>query len=157
MSYQTIVAYLDQSAESRSAVGAAIRLARDFATRLVGIYLDDAPEIAPSVAALLPEDAVEQYMRNALGAQRAAEDAFRRTAATAGVSDVEWRAPAGPPLDAAVAHARCADLAVVSQPDPAQAGWSLSARLVTAVLLEGGGRCSSSRMSARRISSETMS
>ena len=138
MSYQTILAYLDQSAGSRSPLEIAIRLARDFAARLVSVYLDDAPEIAPSIAALLPDDTVEQYMRDALEAQREAENAFRRSAVTAGVTDVEWRAPSGPPLDAAVAHARCADLTVVSQPAPEQAGWSLAARLVTAVLLEGG-------------------
>ncbi len=136
--YQTILVHVDQSARSRSQLGIAVTLARDFAARLVGIYFDEAPEIAPSIAALLPDDTVEQYMRNALEAQRAAEDAFGRTATTAGVTDVEWRAPAGPPLDAAVVHARCADLTVVSQPAPEQAGWSLAARLVTAVLLEGG-------------------
>jgi len=138
MTYQTILVHLDQSAESRGRLGIAISLARDYAARLVGVYLDGAPEIAPSIAALIPSNTVEQFMRNALETQRAAEDAFHQTATTAGVTDVEWRAPAGPSIDAAVAHARSADLIVVSQPDPLQAGWSLAARLVTAVLLEGG-------------------
>jgi nucleotide-binding universal stress UspA family protein len=138
MTYQTIFVHLDQIAKSRGRLGIAIGLARDHAARLVGVYLDGSPEIAPSIAALIPSETVEQFMRNALEAQHAAEDAFHQAAATAGITDVEWRAPAGPSIDAAVAHARCADLIVVSQPDPAQADWSFSARLVTAVLLEGG-------------------
>jgi nucleotide-binding universal stress UspA family protein len=138
MTYQTILVHFDRNAESRSRLGLGIGLARNFAARLVGVYLDDAPEIAPSVAVLLPSDTVERYMRNAAEAQRTAEDAFRQATAAAGVTDVEWRAPAGSPIDAAVAHARCADLTVVSQPDRAQVGWSLSAQLVAAVLLEGG-------------------
>ncbi len=138
VTYQTILVHIDRSAECRSRLGVGISLARHFGARLVGAYLDDAPEIAPSVAELLPSNIVEQYMRNALEGQRAAEDAFRQAAATAGVTDVEWRAPAGLPVDAAVAHTRCADLTIVSQPDPSLAGWSFAARLTAAVLLEGG-------------------
>jgi nucleotide-binding universal stress UspA family protein len=138
MTYQTILVHIDRSAGSRSRLGIAISVARDFAARLVGVCFDDVPEITPSLAALLPTDTVERYMRNAVEAQRAGEDAFRQAAAAAGVTDVEWRAPAGSPIDAAVAHAHCADLIVIGQPQPAQAGWSFAAQLVAAVLLEGG-------------------
>jgi nucleotide-binding universal stress UspA family protein len=138
MTYQTILVHIDQGTGSRSRLGIAIGLARDFAARLVGVYFNDAPEITPSLAAVLPKDIVERHAQNAVEAQRVGEDAFRQAAAGAGVTDVEWRVPAGSPIDAAVAHARCADLIVVSQPDPAQAGWSFAAQLVAAVLLEGG-------------------
>lgn len=127
-----------RSAESRSQLGVAVGLSRNFAARLVGIYLDDAMEITPSVAALLPNDIVAQYLRTNADAQRAAEDAFRQAAAAAAVTDIEWRAPAGEAIEAAVAHARCADLIVVEQPAPAEAGWSFAAQLVAAVLLETG-------------------
>lgn len=135
--YQTILVHVDRSAESDGRLGIGIGLARDFAARLVGVYLDDAPEIAPSIAALLPNDTVERYTRNAGDAQSAAEEAFHQATAAAGVTDVEWRAPAGSPIDAAVAHSRCADLIIISQPNPAHARWSFPARLVAAVLLEG--------------------
>jgi nucleotide-binding universal stress UspA family protein len=138
MTYQTILVHSDRSAESPARLGVGISLARDFAARLVGVYVDEAPEIKPSLAALLPNDTVERLTRNAVAARRAVEDAFRQAAAAAGVTDIEWRAPAGSPIDAAVAHARCADLSVISQPDPALAGWSFAAQLVAAVLLEGG-------------------
>ena len=138
MPYQTILVHIDQSAGSRSRLGIAISLARDFASQLVGVFLDDAPEITPSIAALLPDDIVAQYLRNAADAQRAAEDAFRQAAAAAAVTDIEWRAPAGPAIEAAVGHVRCADLIVIGQPDAAEAGWSFAAQLVAAVLLETG-------------------
>lgn len=138
MTYQTILVHMDRSAGGRSRLGVGIGLARDFAARLVGVYVDDAPELTPSLAALLPSDTVDRFLHNAVEAQRAAEDAFRQAAAGAGVTDVDWRAPAGSPIDGAVAQTRCADLTVISQPDPAVAGWSFPAQLVAAVLLEGG-------------------
>lgn len=136
--YQTILVHIDRSGASRSRLQVGISLARDFAARLVGLYVDDAPEIAPSIAALLPNEVVELYMRSGLEAQRAQEDGFRQAAAAAGVTDIEWLSPAGSPIDATVAQVRCADLTVISQPDPPRAEWSFTAQLATAVLLEGG-------------------
>lgn len=136
--YQTILVHIDQSAESRSRCGVAIELAREFAAQLVGVYLDDAPEITPSVAALLPDEILTEYLRRSEAAPRAAEEAFRQASGAAQLKDIEWRAPAGPPIDAAVAHGRCADLLVVGQPPPDEAGGSFPAQLVASVLMETG-------------------
>lgn len=136
--YQTILVHNDQSAGARNRLGVAIGLSRDFAAQLVSVYLDDLPEISPSLAALLPDETVAEFLRNAANSQRAAEDTFRQDAAAAGVTAVEWRAPAGPPIEAMVAHARCADLIVVGQPEPSEGDWSFAAQLVAAVLLESG-------------------
>jgi nucleotide-binding universal stress UspA family protein len=136
--YKTILVHVDQRAESQSRLAVAVGLAKGFSAQLVGIYLDDAPEMTPSVAALLPDDIVAQYLSRGADAQRAAEDAFRQAAGAAKLTDVEWRAPSGSPIDAAVAHGRCADLIVVGQPVAAEAGWSFSAQLVAAALLETG-------------------
>jgi len=138
MTYRSILVPIDATSESHARIDAAIRLARDFEAQLVGVYLDRRPEIAPSVAALLPQSVVEEYLHNAADAQHAAGESFRRTAATGGVSDVDWRAPLGAPIDAVVAHSRCSDLTVVSQPLRAEPGEFFSARLVEAVLLESG-------------------
>ena len=138
MPYRTILVQLDDRAESRSRLGIAIGLARDYSAQLVGIYLDGTPEITPSVAALLPNDVVAQYLRRGADVQREGEDAFRQATGAAGLTDVEWRAPPGSSIDAAVAHGRCADLIVVGQPLAAEAGWSFPAQLVAAVLLETG-------------------
>jgi nucleotide-binding universal stress UspA family protein len=138
MPYRSILVHIDQGVQSRSRLGIGIALCREFAAQLVGTYLDDAPEITPSIAALLPDDVVARRLNEAANTLRVAEDEFRRASAAAGLTDVEWRAPAGPPIEAAVAHGRCADLIVVGQPDLAYAGWSLAARLVAAVLFETG-------------------
>jgi nucleotide-binding universal stress UspA family protein len=138
MTYESILVPVDPSAESPATLGAAVRLACDFGAQLIGMYLDRLPEMTPSVAALLPDGVVEQYLRGAGERQRSAEDDFRQTAAAGGVTDVEWRAPTGSPIDSVVAHGRCADLVVVGQPQPAETGWSFSAQLVAAVLLESG-------------------
>ena len=137
-SYQTILVHDDQSAESQCRRHVAIQLAREFNAQLVGVYLDDAPEITPSIAALLPNGIVAEHLRKAGEVQRAAEEAFRRAGGAAGLKDIEWRAPSGPPIDAAVAHGRCADLTVFGQPRPGETGSSFHTRLVAAALMETG-------------------
>ena len=136
MPYRSILVHVDPSASSRSRLGISIGLCRDFGAQLIGTYLDDTPEITPSLAALLPNDIVARRLAEVASMQHAAEDVFRQAAA--GLADIEWRAPAGPPIEAAVKHGRCADLIVVGQPDVADASWSFAARLVAAVLLETG-------------------
>ncbi len=138
MPYRSILVYIDQSPQSRSCLGVGIGLCRDFGAQLIGAYLDDSPEITPSLAALVPDDVVARRQKEAANAQHVAEDAFRRAATAAGLSDMEWRAPAGPPIEAAVAHGRCADLIIVGQPEVGRVGWSFAARIVAAVLLETG-------------------
>src|SRR6266542_1216688 len=116
MAYRSILVHIDRSAQSPIRLGVGIALCRGFAAQLVGAYLDDAPEITPSIAALLPDDIVAARLNDAANTQRAAEDEFHRAAAAAELIDIEWRAPAGPPIEAAVTHGRCADLIVVGQP-----------------------------------------
>lgn len=138
MTYQTILVYIDQSAEAASRLRLAAGLSRAFSAQLVGIYADDAQQLTPSMAALLPDDVVAEHLRRAGSAQRTAEEMFRKGAAAGGISDIEWRAPAGAPIDAAVAHARCADLVVAGQPNIWEQEWSFGAQLAAAVLLESG-------------------
>ena len=118
MSMKTILVHLDSGKRSRQRLDAAVRIAADFSAHLVAVYLVRGIELAPSVAALLPSDLVERRSRELADAQREGEEVVRRVAAAAGVS-AEWRAPAGPPFDAAVAHGRCADLFVLGQSDAA--------------------------------------
>jgi nucleotide-binding universal stress UspA family protein len=116
MSFKTILVHLDRSKRCQQRLDTAVRLAVEFGAQLVGVYLVAGIELAPSVAALLPSDLVERRLRELADAQREGEQAFRRTAAAASIT-AEWRAPAGPPFDAAVAHGRCADLFVMGQSD----------------------------------------
>ena len=116
MALKSILVHLDRSRHCSQRLAAAVRLADDFRAQLVGAYLVAGIELAPSVSALLPNDLVERRMRELTDAQKESEKAFRQAAAAAGIA-AEWRAPAGAPLEAAVAHGRCTDLIVLGQSD----------------------------------------
>ncbi|HVN35734.1 MAG TPA: universal stress protein [Casimicrobiaceae bacterium] len=114
MALKSILVHLDRSKHCRQRLDAAMRLAVDFRAQLVGTYLVAGIELGPSIARLLPQDLVERRLRELGDAERESEQLFREAAATARVA-AEWRAPAGAPFDAAVAHGRCADLVVLGQ------------------------------------------
>lgn len=119
MSYKTLLVHLDDSRRCETRVALALDLARRWDAHLIGLYLvaqdiaeplpgDDAGQVAGLVASLAAQ-AAERRAR--------AEHAFAAAAGQAGRT-VEWRAPAGQPLDVATLHARHADLLILGQPDP---------------------------------------
>lgn len=136
MSLKSILVHIDDVAASRPRLEAAIRVARDFRAELGGLYLVPPIELHSTVAAMVPPDVVERRLREVAQAQRDAEQAFRDAAAAADLAAVEWRAPPGSPIDAAVAHARCTDLLIVGQ--PSSPGYLLAEDAVSTVLLEAG-------------------
>jgi nucleotide-binding universal stress UspA family protein len=136
MSFKSILVHLDDGESCKSRLDAGIRLARDFRAQLVGIYLVPGSDVTPSVAAMLPTDVVQQRLAQFADAQHAAEAMFRERAATSGLATIEWRAPAGSPIDTAVAHGRCTDLSIMGQRDPS--GSIYAEELVTSVMLASG-------------------
>jgi nucleotide-binding universal stress UspA family protein len=116
MALKSILVHLDRSRHCGQRLATAVRLAGEFRAQLVGAYLVGGIELSPSVAALLPKELVERRLRELADAQKESEEAFRQAAASARIA-AEWRAPAGAPFDAAVAHGRCADLIVLGQSD----------------------------------------
>ena len=138
MNYQTLLVVLEDGTDAQSHLRVAIHWARDFDARLVGLYVSSGPEITPSVAALLPDEIVDTYLHGTGDVQYAAEQGFREAVDAAEWRDIEWRAPAGPPIDAAVAHSRCADLIVLRQPQRGEANSLFASQLVGAVLMETG-------------------
>ena len=136
MSFKSILVHVDDVDASQARLDAAIRVALRFQARLIGLYLVPAIDISSSVAALIPPDVIERRQREMAQAQRDAEETFRKATAAAGLAAVEWRAPPGPPIEAAIAHARCADLLIVGQRNPP--GQLLAEELVTTVLLASG-------------------
>ena len=134
MSVKTILVHVDDGAGARSRVAIAARVASDVGARLVGLYLVPTGEIAPSVAALIPKDVLARRLEEAGRAQKSAEATFRELAALASVN-VEWRAPAGLALDAALAHGRYGDLMVLGQPNADGAFPAFESDLLTAALL----------------------
>ncbi len=51
---------------------------------------------------------------------------------------VDWSAPAGRPIDAAISHARYSDIAVLGQPQPSDDNAAFANDLVRSVLMEAG-------------------
>src|SRR5574340_1441572 len=127
MTTSTLLVHVDNSPESGRRLGVAFAVCRTSSAHLVGLYLDETPTVAPALAAVLPADAVERYQRHAADRERSAEERFGRACREAGVATTEWRAPGRSAVEVAVAEARCADLAVLSQPEWAESDWGFGA------------------------------
>jgi nucleotide-binding universal stress UspA family protein len=138
IAYKTLIVHVDDSERCVRRVEVASRIARDFAARLVGVYLVPTPALTPSVSALLPVGVVSQRLQESGEAQQRAAARFRETVAAAGLAAMEWRAPAGDPMRAIVAHARGADLAIIGQPDTAEIDALFAGDIANAVVMEGG-------------------
>lgn len=139
MIFKTILVHLDDSQRSVQRLGVATRFAVDFRSELVGMYVMPTQELSPSLTALLPAEVVERRLYETGEAQHQAETLFRQAASAAGLTAIEWRAPAGSPIDPAFGtHARCADLTVMTQCDPASAEALFIAELAETVVLSAG-------------------
>jgi nucleotide-binding universal stress UspA family protein len=138
MTYRTIFVHVDDAEPCERRLAVAARLARAYPAQLLGAYLVPSTELTPFTSAVLPGEVVDRRLRENADAQRVAEARFRAAAAAAGVTSIVWHAPAGNPVEAAVLHARYADLAVIGQPfrdDPSQA---FSAEIANAVVMSCG-------------------
>lgn len=135
MAYRTLLVHVDDRTSSQNRLAYAVALARREAAELVGLYVVPGTDVAPSTAAMLGSDAVARRLERFSEMQHAAEQRFRAAVAAAGV-DAQWRAPAGPSIETAIAHARTTDLVVVGQRDPSEPGFGDA--LVSGVLLSAG-------------------
>lgn len=138
MSLKTLLVHVDDGASCVGRIEAAIRLAVSCNARLVGVYLTPTPNLASTVASMLPESVVLNRLREEGDAQHAAERMFRDAAATLRCEHVAWRAPAGDPLQSGLSHARNADLFVLGQRDPREGGADFVEDLIATVLLGSG-------------------
>jgi nucleotide-binding universal stress UspA family protein len=138
MPLMTILVHVDDTDRSGHRVNVGVRLALDAGARLVGVYLVPTADLAPSVAALLPADLVESRQRELAEAQHSAERRFRAAATSANLTRVEWRAPAGSPIAAAVEHGGCADLFVMGQRNPDDPAMLFAEELIATTLLSSG-------------------
>ena len=132
MDYRSILVHLDDN-DRLGCVDMAAALAARHGAQLDGAYLVPTRELTPFTSAMLPDSVVENRLRDTGEAQMRAEARFRDAAARHAVANVTWSAPAGAAIDAAILHARYADLVVLPQPD---AGFESD--LVHAVLMQAG-------------------
>jgi nucleotide-binding universal stress UspA family protein len=138
MAFRCIIVHIGDDSEASHRVAMAARMAQTFASRLVGVYLGPIGELTPSVAAFLPPALVEERLTESGEAQRRAQALFGREVASLQPDAIEFRAPAGDAMAAAVAQTRCADLTVLGQPG-GQNDRGFARRIAEQVLLGSGG------------------
>jgi nucleotide-binding universal stress UspA family protein len=136
MTYRSIFVHVDDAESCESRLEVAARLARIYPAQLLGAYIVNSGDLTPFRSAFLPADVAQHRMREMADLQRRAEVRFR--AAAAGVSSLAWHAPSGAPLEAAVLHARYADLAVIGQPARDEPNLSFATELANAVVMGSG-------------------
>ena len=132
MDYRSILVHLDDN-DGLASIDVAAALAARHGAELAGAYLVPTRELTPFTSAMLPDSVVAHRLRDTGDAQARAEARFREAAARHGLANVAWSAPAGAAIDAAILHARHADLVVLAQP---RAGFESD--LVHAVLMQAG-------------------
>jgi nucleotide-binding universal stress UspA family protein len=137
MTYRSILVHVDNGAYNTQRLEVAAALARQFPAQLVGAYLVPQADYSPFANALIPPDLVEKRLERANDAQHAAERRFRELAGAGGPA-LEWRAPVGDPVEAAVIHSRYADLVLLGQPVREQPDYAFASELAHAVLMESG-------------------
>ena len=138
MDYQSFLVHIDDSDQSDQRLNVAARLARRFDAELAGAYLVPTRELTPFTSAMLPDAVVEHRLRDSGDAQARAEARFRAAADREGLVDVDWSAPAGRPIDAAISHARYSDIAILGQPLPTDDHAAFANDLVRSVLMAAG-------------------
>ena len=138
MTYRSIFVHVDDSVPCAGRLEVATRVARAYPARLLGAYLVPSANVMPFASVMLPEEVVQRRLQENSDLQHDAEARFRGAAAQAGVTSVDWHAPAGNPLEAAILHARYADLAVVGQPSRDEPNVAFATELANAVIMGSG-------------------
>ncbi|MGU7772168.1 universal stress protein [Burkholderia sp. MR1-5-21] len=116
MNYKTLLVHLDDSRRCNARIDLALDLAGRWNAHLIGLYVVCQDMFEPLRR---PDEPLKLAVYERLCEERRtqAEERFLDAAERAGRS-VEWRAPAGPATEAAILHARHADLLVLGQLDP---------------------------------------
>ncbi|MBO9685681.1 MAG: universal stress protein [Mitsuaria chitosanitabida] len=136
MTYRTLMVGLDASPTRFARTDLAIALARDFDAHLIGVAptgLVDLPS-APEAAAVLGDDAATAWELLVEQAQSAATE-FHQRCKTAGLRSFEALVDRAPHAPSFITHAHCADLLVMSQPDPAHSGHRQDRAVLEQVLM----------------------
>jgi len=138
MTFRSIFVHVDDTEPCDRRLGVAARLARAYPAELLGAYIAPSANLGGFASMVLPGDVMARHIRETGAAQGAAEARFHAAAAAAGVTSLTWHAPAGEPIEAAVMHARYADLAVLGQPPRDEPSAGFSAEIANAVVMESG-------------------
>ncbi len=138
MGYRSFLVHLDDSNRCEQRLELATGLCRRYAAGLAGAYLTSARTVTPFTSAMLPTSVVTHRVKDNGEAQSRAEARFHAAVAQAQLRETVWTAPAGPPIDAAIRHARYSDVVIVGQPAEGEPEEAFSNDLVYSVLMEAG-------------------
>jgi len=116
MTYRCMMVTLDATLSNAVRADAAIALAREFGSHLIGLAPIPADEVQ-IVEASAPEDLSRSSAALAAQARELAQH-FRNRCEAARLPSFESLADKAPALDSVALHAQCTDLLVLSQPDP---------------------------------------
>ncbi len=136
MNWKTLLVHLDDSAHSAARIELALELAGRHDAHLIGLYVVCQELTQPMFvhgerAWFATREA--QHDANLKGAQAR----FLAAGERAGRS-VEWRAPGGPAVEAAILHARHADLLILGQDDPDDPSSYIARHFVEDVVMASG-------------------
>jgi nucleotide-binding universal stress UspA family protein len=137
MAYRSLLVHVDDS-DATACLDLAARVARSFDAELAGAYLVPTRELTPFTSAMLPDSVVEHRLRDSGEAQARAEVRFREATALHALTKTSFTAPAGRAIDAAILHARYADLTILAQPRDDAPHAAFASDLVYAVLMQAG-------------------
>jgi len=138
MDYRALLVHVDASERSDRRVAVAARLAQTYTAELAAAYLVPDGELSPFASAMMPANVVAARLTQSGDAQGEAESRFRSACADASLMALEWRAPAGDPIEAGVMHARYADLTVLGQPQRDESPAGFAGELAHAVMMRSG-------------------
>jgi nucleotide-binding universal stress UspA family protein len=136
MTYRSLLVLLDHTSACAARTACAMRLAKQLDCHLVGLAPTDLIDLptAPKAAASLAEYAALVWDALRDQAERAA-DAFRDACHAAQLESHEAVIDEANKTDSLVRHARCSDLTVLTQADPAAPNHAVSKDLVESVIL----------------------
>jgi len=138
MTYCSLLVLLDHTSSCATRTAYAMRLAKAFDCHLVGLAPTDLIDLptAPRAASSLNECAALVWDALRDQAERAA-DAFRDACHAAEVKSFEAVIDEANKIESLVRHARCSDLTVLTQADPASPNFYTAKDLVESVILHG--------------------
>ena len=137
MTYRSIVVHLDDTPAGEYRIDVAVQLAGRVGGRLKAFCVLRGGDAGVDLGELGPREVARQVLER--DARECAAALLRRTAARAALGDIEIRVLETRPLDEAQAEMRCADLAILSQPEGTNDGAAFGRQLLATAILGNGG------------------
>ena len=133
--YKTLLVPVDERPRTLRAIELAGRLAGEFNSHVIGLYVQPDPNI-PLMTSLEVGQKLQEELRDRLIREPTAraKAQFETGMKAAGVATTEWRAAQGERAHTVALHARHADLVVINQTDPGEADASHFAATVLMAL-----------------------